>query len=77
MEFNKSLLMPVCIMVKTLKSGVDFTGCCLLFDLLGSSPTFACCRWPGAPMKPHPPTEMGWEGALGRGGEGREGEQSP
>lgn len=74
MEFNKSLLMPVCIMVKILKSGVDFMGCGLSFDLLGISPTSARCRQPGAPRKPTLRRGRDCFGGvvLGRGGEGWE-----
>lgn len=72
MEFNKSLLMPVCIMVKTLKSGLNLTDCCLFFDLLGISHAFVHCQRPGDPRKPT--LRQGGRGGSGSAsGKGREG----
>lgn len=81
MGFNRILLMPVCIMVKILKSGLNLADCCLLFGLLGISHAFARCHPPGAPQEAHPVAgvrrrvgEWSWEGGK-RGEEEREADQ--
>ena len=71
MEFNKSLFMPVCIMVKILKSELDSTDRGLLFDLLGISHVFAHCSGPGTRKPSLRQRQQEAEG--GRGGRSWEG----
>ena len=72
MKFNKSLFMPVCIMVKILKSGLNSTGSGLLFDWPRISHFFCLLRAAGWVPPRSPVPDRGGRRLMGGDGVGRE-----